>query len=100
MGFPNDLVDGVSVVRETTDDVVYNILTSGASIAVNGVTACTLGHELSEPVVRHGYFGSRAKIESDLQRVDEIGFKRGYVRLSSTTEYTRNSLTFEIEGLK
>jgi len=39
--FPNDLVDDVSVVEEFTDDVVYNVLTTGSSLSVNGVVACT-----------------------------------------------------------
>lgn len=39
--FPSDLVDGVDVVWESVDEVVYNVLTTGSSLSVNGVVACT-----------------------------------------------------------
>jgi len=98
--FPNDLVDDVSVVEEFTDDVVYNVLTTGSSLSVNGVVACTLGHNLTEAVVKHEYFGNFDAIVTDLNNLDAEGFSQGFVEVTENIEYIRNQQTCLVEGMK
>jgi hypothetical protein len=51
------------------------------TINVDGVVACTLAHNFTEPVVRHPYFGAREEgtrnIMDDLSTT--LGFTFGYV---------------------
>merc|ERR1711976_621353 len=98
--FPSDLVDYVTVVRVTTNEYVYNVLTTGAAMTVNGIVACTLGHGLTEKVVNHAYFGSRSKIVADLKSINQICLMQGFLQIDENTEYTRNFKTFEIAGLQ
>jgi len=51
----------------TDGGVVYNLVldTPGHSIVADGVTACVLGHELTDDVVRHPYFGT-SRVVRDL----------------------------------
>merc|ERR1712066_964992 len=98
--FPENLVDGVDVVRENFNDVVYNVLTTGKSMSVNGVVACTLGHGLTEDVVQHDYFGNRSKIIVDLKTFDSQGFENGFVVLGDEVEFVRNERTNKVEGMR
>merc|ERR1711997_1424871 len=92
--------DGVDVVREKFNDVVYNVLTTGKSLSVNGIVACTLGHGLTEKVVQHDYFGNRNKIIADLQKFDSQGFKTGFVVLGDEVEFVRNERDNKVEGMR
>jgi len=98
--FPENLVDGVDVVRENFNDVVYNVVTTGKSLSVNGVIACTLGHGLTEEVVQHDYFGNRNKIIADLKNFDIQGFENGFVVLGDEVEFVRNERNNKVEGMR
>jgi hypothetical protein len=41
-------------------DAVYNfVLDSGHYLTIGGTTTCTIGHQFTDPVVSHPYFGAR-----------------------------------------
>ena len=55
--FPAD-IGRVHQIHDPT--TVYNfVLDQGHTLIVNGITACTLAHEFTGPVIGHSYFGKR-----------------------------------------
>jgi hypothetical protein len=98
--FPHDLVNDIDIIWEFVYEAVYNVLTTGSSLSVNGVVACTLGHGLTEAVVNHEYFGNFDAIVADLKNVDAEGFGRGFVEVNENIQYVRNEQTLLIEGMK
>ncbi len=102
--FPISLIDPMATSDENLPLVdcsaVFNfVLSSGHSIFVNGVEACTLGHEFNEnSVVRHPFFGS-TRVVDDLKQFDVDG--TGNIRISQhSAVWTRNSLTGLIDGIR
>lgn len=88
----------VGPVRRVITDAIYNFVldwsppdcASGWSIRpevliINGVTTCTLGHEMTGPVIGHPYFGKREagkrNILDDLQ--EQPGWVDGYITWSN-----------------
>lgn len=83
----------VGPVRRVATDAIYNFVLdwpidqqSGWAIrpevlVINGVTTCTLGHEMTGPVIGHPYFGKRVagrrNIIDDLQ--EQPGWSSGYI---------------------
>ena len=78
---------------------VYNVITSGNSIRVNGVVACTLGHGLTDDVVEHNYFGNKASVMRDLKKLDNAGLARGFIQLGHDVRYTRDATSFRITAM-
>jgi len=73
--FPCDIVEG----KEQYCDAVYNlVLDKDHVININGITSCTLGHGLTQPVVEHPYFGTH-RVINDLMKLS--GWDRGQVIL-------------------
>jgi len=73
--FPCDLAP----VFELPCDAVYSfVLSRGHVMLVQGVECVGLGHNFSEPVVAHPFFGSRAVLDQ-LQTLD--GWQQGHIQL-------------------
>ena len=54
-------------------------LTPSPVVLVDGVQCIVWGHALTDKAVHHPYFGDRAKVEADLERMP--GWDRGVVRV-------------------
>jgi hypothetical protein len=55
--FPADIGRVQNIYEPTT---VYNfVLDQGHTLIVNGITACTLAHDFTGPVIGHSYFGKQ-----------------------------------------
>jgi Mg-chelatase subunit ChlD len=84
----------VGPVRRVTTDAIYNFVLEWAPpdcasgwalrpevLVINGVTTCTLGHEMTAPVISHPYFGKREtgkrNVIDDLQ--EQPGWETGYI---------------------
>jgi len=93
--FPIDVDQGNQ--REYECEFVYNfVLDSGHIMTVNGVEACTLGHNFKESaVIQHEYFGTN-KVTDDLMKMK--GWTRGLVTLHSGS-LKRNEDSNMVEGL-
>ena len=93
--FPIDVDQGNQ--REYECEFVYNfVLDSGHIMTVNGVEACTLGHNFKESaVIQHEYFGTN-KVTDDLMKMK--GWTRGLVTLHSGS-FKRNEDSNMVEGL-
>jgi hypothetical protein len=67
---------------------------------LNGVTACTLGHDFTGPVIGHPYFGARVdgkrNVRDDLEA--EEGWATGYIVLRNT-RFVRDLATGNVCGL-
>lgn len=75
--FPSD----VGVPVKESCDYVYNIIMEDRqSIIVNGVTCCTLGHNIEGNVIGHKYFGTDAVV-NDFSRMP--GWNNGLIELDS-----------------
>lgn len=109
--FPANTIVQVEQVRT---DAVYNFVleyteydTGGHApnsrpgmIIVDGLVACTLGHDMVGPVIRHAYFGKKEvgkrNIMEDLR--DLPGWREGYITLSPTP-FARDPATGLICGM-
>lgn len=69
------------VVHEAADAVYNFVLDAGHMLLLNGVVACTLGHNFNGPIIGHPYFGDRVQgkrnVRDDLE-ADE-GWSTGYI---------------------
>jgi hypothetical protein len=71
--FPEDIVPS----EECTMPTVYNlVLSHGNIINVEDILSVTLGHEYTEDVLKHEFFGSRKRILEALSK--QPGFEEGY----------------------
>jgi len=96
--FPIDVDQGGQ--REYECQFVYNFVVDTGSITINGVEACTLGHNFKgsgddKDVIEHAYFGT-TKIVDDLMKMS--GWKQGSVTLPLGS-FKRNVDTHLVEGL-
>jgi len=93
--FPIDVDQGNQ--REYECEFVYNfVLNSGHIMMVNGVEACTLGHNFKDnAVIEHEYFGS-TKVTDDLMKLK--GWTQGVVTLRPGS-FQRNEDSNMVEGL-
>jgi len=66
----------------STNEPVYNLLTSGSSFLADNVTVCTLGHGLDSPIVNHDYLGDYEKIVGDLGNYNAEGLEQGFITLN------------------
>ena len=101
----------IGTVERVETDAVYNfILAFGdnpiqdkvrpGSLIVDGMLACTLGHDMVGPVIGHPYFGRREQGQRNI--IDDLreqpGWRAGQVTLSHVT-YARDPTTGFICGL-
>merc|ERR1711962_550136 len=96
----NDVVMGgakIKCVVKYECEFVYNfVLDAGHIMTVNGVEACTLGHNFKESgVIQHEYFGTN-KVTDDLMKMK--GWTRGLVTLHSGS-FKRYEDSNMVEGL-
>lgn len=88
------------VVHEAADAVYNFVLDSNHTMILNGVTACTLGHDFTGPVIGHPYFGARVdgkrNVRDDLEA--EEGWATGYIVLRNT-RFVRDLATGNVCGL-
>jgi len=88
----------VGPVRRVATDAIYNFVLEWSPqdrntgralrpevLIINGVITCTLGHEMTGPVISHPYFGKREtgkrNIIDDLQ--EQPGWAQGYITWSN-----------------
>mmetsp|Transcript_2219 Transcript_2219/g.3609 ORF Transcript_2219/g.3609 Transcript_2219/m.3609 type:complete len:710 (+) Transcript_2219:57-2186(+) len=77
-------------------EYVYNfVLSDGHVMVVNGVKACTLGHNFKGNVIEHAYFGT-GRVVSDLQKCN--GWEAGMVTLGQNS-FKRNMEDNSVCGL-
>jgi hypothetical protein len=79
----------------------YNfVLNTGHILDVDGVEACTLGHDFTGPVIEHSYFGKKEKgvhnIMQDL--MGSSGWYQGYI-IWRDVKYIRDPLTNLVIGV-
>lgn len=88
------------VVHEATDAVYNFVLDSGHTMILNGITACTLGHDFNGPVIGHPYFGSRVEgkrnVRDDLEA--DQGWTTGHI-VFRNTRFVRDPDTGNVCGL-
>ena len=83
----------------TTNSPVYNLITTGSSFIVNNFMACTLGHNLKEPIVQHEYLGNFQKIVRDLEKIDFDGLHERAFLILNSGNFSRNGNNFMIDGI-
>ena len=75
---------------------VYNfVLDSVHLIKVNGITACTFGHNIKGPVIGHDFYGTDAVI-NDFKKMS--GWKSGYINIDEEVQYTDNKNNNKTNG--
>jgi hypothetical protein len=91
--FPAELAPAVPCA---VHEVIDFVLSAGHTVTINGVECVTLGHDFTDPVVSHPYFGSRAVV-ADLARMP--GWREGRVVLSHSA-IERDPRTHAVVGLR
>lgn len=78
---------------------VYNVIlqSGGGVVDIDGVLTISLGHELTEPGVKHSFFGSRARMLEAI--IDQPGYDVGRVVYENLCAI-RDSVTGDIIGWK
>lgn len=94
--FPKDLAPTVMQPA----DFVYTFLLErgGASMLIDGVECCTLGHGLDADVVRHAYLGSHGAVTADLEQM--AGWDVGLVSLEPRDFIRENGVAGQICAIK
>jgi len=84
--FPIDIVSNNNAIEipMKMNDYVYNfVLDKGHILTINGINACTLGHNFKGQVIEHSFYGTNRVIE-DLK--DFEGYQYGLVELSKRNQ--------------
>eukprot|EP00239_Pterosperma_sp_CCMP1384_P006734 CAMPEP_0197852342 /NCGR_PEP_ID=MMETSP1438-20131217/20320_1 /TAXON_ID=1461541 /ORGANISM="Pterosperma sp., Strain CCMP1384" /LENGTH=889 /DNA_ID=CAMNT_0043466339 /DNA_START=178 /DNA_END=2844 /DNA_ORIENTATION=+ len=95
--FPADVAE----VRNMECSAVYSfVLEEGRSVmTIDGVKCVSLGHgRTDDDVIAHEYFGSRAKVIQDLEKM--VGWEEGLVELEANECMVRSPTTGLVCGLR